>query len=77
MYFSKLENSQLGFLRSSLAAIRSHSKEYLQISRINGSWFGNVHHPHAEMTSLQDASWDVNKYGLWIFWAPVLKKSLL
>lgn len=55
--------------------IRSCSKEYLQISRVNGSWPGDEHHPHDEMSSLQDASVEGNKYGLWIFWALILKKS--
>lgn len=55
--------------------IRSRSKEYLQSSRLNGSWFGNVHQPHAEMTGLQDAGWEGNKYGLWIFWAPISKRT--
>jgi len=57
--------------------IRSRSKEYLQSSRANGSWLGNVHHPRAETTSLQGTSQDGNKYGLWIFWALILKKSSL
>lgn len=57
--------------------IRSHSKKYLHISRVNGSWLGNVHHPLAEMAGLQDAGWDGNKNELWIFWAPIFKKSLL
>lgn len=55
--------------------IGSRSKEYLQISRVNGSWPGNEHHPHDEMSRLQDARVEGNKYGLWIFWALILKKS--